>query len=103
MDDIEFIKERFRQAEYAISDHAIVEARKDGVEPDTVKKLEWVVLNGKVIEWYPDRERILVYAELEDDKLPGHVVVDYFFKEEPVIVTSYVPDRRYWIKFQKRK
>jgi hypothetical protein len=103
MYDIEFIRERFIKGEYAVSDHAIIEARKDGVEPNTVKKLEWVVLNGKIIEEYPACDRILIYAELEEDKLPVHVVVDYSFKEEPVIVTSYIPDSRYWIKFQIRK
>jgi hypothetical protein len=103
MDDIEFIREKFRKGEYAVSDHAIIEARKDGIEPTTVKKLEWAAINGKIIEEYPDRERILIYAEPEEDKLPVHVVVDYSFKEEPVIVTGYVPDSRYWIKSQIRK
>jgi hypothetical protein len=103
MEDIEFIREKFQKGEYAVSDHAIIEARKDGIEPDTVKKLEWTAINGKVIEEYPERDRILIYAELEKDKLPVHVIIDYSFKEEPVIVTSYVPDSRYWLKSQIRK
>ena len=40
MELIEAIRERFRNGEYAISDHAIIEARKDGIEPRTVEKLE---------------------------------------------------------------
>jgi hypothetical protein len=103
MNNIEFIREKFREGEYAVSDHAITEARKDGIEPNTVKKLEWAAINGKVVEEYPERDRILIYAELEQDKLPVHLIVDYSFKEEPVIVTSYVPDSRYWIKSQIRK
>jgi hypothetical protein len=103
MVDIEFIKDRFGKGEYAVSDHAIIEARKDGIEPNTAKKLEWVAINGKIIEEYLDRERVLIYAILEEDELPVHIVVDYSLKEEPVIVTGYVPDSRYWIKFQKRK
>jgi len=103
MYDIAFIREQFVKGEYAVSDHAITEARKDGIEPNTVKKLEWVVINGKVIEEYPDRDRILMYAELNDDKLPVHVIIDYSFKEEPVIITGYIPDSRYWIKSQIRK
>ena len=101
--DIEYLKKRFIDGEYAISDHAIIEARKDGIVPRTVKKLEWTAINGKVIEEYIDRKRILIYAELKEDKLPVHIVVDYAFWEEPVIVTSYVPDSRYWIKFKIRK
>jgi hypothetical protein len=102
MRDIEFIKNKFKKGEYAVSDHAIMEARKDGIEPTTVKKLEWVAINGEVIEEYPDRDRLLIYAELEENYLPVHIVVDYSDKEEPVIVTSYVPDSHYWIKFKKR-
>ncbi len=103
MYDIELIRKRFLDGEYAVSDHAIIEARKDGIEPNTATKLEWVVINGKVIEEYPDRQRTLIYADLEEDQLPVHLIVDYSFMEEPVIVTGYVPDRRHWIKSQKRK
>jgi hypothetical protein len=103
MDHIEHIREKFRNGEYAVSDHAIIEARKDGIEPHTVKKLEWVAIHGKVVEEYSERQRILMYAELQEDKLPVHIVVEYSFREEPVVVTAYVPDSRYWIKFQIRK
>ena len=54
MKDIELIKNKFRIGEYAVSDHAIMEARKDGIEPATVKKLEWTAINGEVIEEYLD-------------------------------------------------
>ncbi len=100
---LEDIRIRFQLGEYAISDHAIIEARKDGIEPQTMNKLEWVATYGKLREEYPERHRILIYAELADDKLPLHIVVDYSFLEEPVIVTAYVPDNRYWINFQVRK
>lgn len=97
------IRKRFRSGEYAVSDHAIIEARKDGIEPCTITKLEWVAIHGKVIEEYPEREKMLLYAELPEDRLPVHIVVEYSFREEPVIVTSYVPDSRRWVKYQIRK
>ena len=103
MIDIENIRKRFLDGEYSISDHAIMEARKDGIEPNTVEKLEWIAINGDVIEEYIDRERILIYGNLVDDNLPVHIIVDISFLEEPVIVTSYVPDSRYWIKYKIRK
>ncbi len=103
MVDIENIRKRFLDGEYSISDHAIMEARKDGIEPNTVEKLEWIAINGDVIEEYIDRERILIYGNLVDDNLPVHIIVDISFLEEPVIVTSYVPDSRYWIKYKIRK
>ena len=102
-EDLEEIRKRFRSGEYAVSDHAIVEARKDGIEPHTIIKLEWVAIHGKVIEEYLERERILLYAELPEDRLPIHIVVEYSFREEPVIVTSYVPDSRRWVEYQIRK
>jgi hypothetical protein len=80
-----------------------MEARKDGIEPNAVEKLEWIAINGDVIEEYIDRERILIYGNLVDDNLPVHIIVDISFLEEPVIVTSYVPDSRYWIKYKIRK
>ncbi len=103
MIDIGYVRKQFIDGEYAISDHAIIEARKDGIVPGTVEKLEWVAINGKVIEEYVDRKRILIYAELVEEKLPVHIVVDCSFWEEPVIVTSYVPDHKYWIKYKIRK
>ena len=103
MIDIENIRQRFLDGEYSISDHAIMEARKDGIEPNTVEKLEWIAINGDVIEEYIDRERILIYGNLVDDNLPVHIIVDISFLEEPVIVTSYIPDSRYWIKYKIRK
>ena len=50
--DIEYLRKRFIDGEYAISDHAIIEARKDGIVPRTVEKLEWIATSGKVIEEY---------------------------------------------------
>ena len=46
----EYLRQRFIDGEYAVSDHAIIEARKDGIEPLTVEKLEWVAINGEIIE-----------------------------------------------------
>lgn len=103
MDLSEQIRKKFKRGEYAVSDHALIEARKDGIDPRTIEKLEWVAVNGKIIEEYPERERVLVYSEIEEDGIPVHIVVDYSEPEEPVIVTSYVPDSRYWIKYQIRK
>lgn len=97
------IIEKFKNGEYAVSDHAIMEARKDGIEPKTIEKLEYVAINGKIIEEYPDRKRISMYSEIKEDSIPVHIVIDYSEIEEPVIVTCYVPDSKQWIKCQIRK
>lgn len=101
--DIEEIREKIRLRQYSISDHAIIEARKDGISPKTVEKLEYVVLHGKVIEIYPERKRYLIYKNLPEKNIPLHVVIDYSFYQEPAIVTAYIPDSKEWINFQIRK
>lgn len=74
---LEAIREQFRRGEYAVSDHAVIEARKDGIDPQTVNKLEHIAIHGKIIEEYPERQRILLYGELQKERLPVHIVVDY--------------------------
>jgi len=103
MNSNKYTRKRFIDGEYAISDHAIIEARKDGIDPRTVEKLEWVAINGEVIEEYVDRKRGLIYAELKEENLPVHIIVDFSFRDEPVIVTAYVSDSRYWLKYKTRK
>lgn len=39
----------------------------------------------------------------KEENLPVHIIVDYSLCEEPVIVTAYVPDSRYWLKYKTRK
>jgi hypothetical protein len=60
MNSNEHMRKHFTDGEYAISDHAIIEARKDGTDPRTVEKLEWVAINGEVIEEYVDRKGFTV-------------------------------------------
>jgi hypothetical protein len=86
-----------------VSDHAITEAQKDGIAPDTVEKLERVAMNGKMIEDDPARRRCLLVYIFPEVQIPCHIVIDYSYDEEPAIVTAYVPNSRFWIKSQKRK
>ncbi|MCX6028273.1 MAG: DUF4258 domain-containing protein [Chloroflexi bacterium] len=79
--------------------HALVEAKKDGVEPEDIVA---VVLTGEVIEEYPDRKRLLIYGRMTN-RLPLHVVCDYSTANLVIIPTVYVPDSRAWIGFRIRK
>lgn len=78
---------------------ALIEAKKDGVAPEDAV---YVILNGDVIEKYPERARCLVFAMLPDD-VPLHVVCDYSQGSVLLIVTVYIPDDREWISFRIRK
>ena len=103
MADLKKIRKQIAKGLYSISDHAITEAQKDGIAPGTAEKLEVVAMNGRLIEDDPDRQRCLVFYVFPENQIPCHVVIDYSYEEEPAIITTYVPDSRFWIKFQKRK
>jgi len=96
--DIETIRSQLRVKHYLIYDHAITEAFKDSL---SVNDMLHVLLNGEIIEDYPERSRCLVYGNLPGG-IPVHVVVDYA-RFEIEIVTTYIPDERAWIGFKVRK
>lgn len=77
----------------------MVEAVKDGLSPRDIKD---IILTGKIIESYPERERHLIYGVLPND-MPVHVVIDYSDNELIVAVTTYIPNEEEGIAFQKRK
>ena len=96
---LEQIREKVRLGQWRISKHAMVEAVKDGLSPRDIKD---IILTGKIIESYPERERHLIYGVLPND-MPVHVVIDYSDNEQIVAVTTYIPNEEEWIAFQRRK
>jgi len=96
--DIETIRAKVRARHYLIYDHAITEAFKDGL---SVSDMLHVLLNGEIIEDYPERSRCLVFNTLPDG-MPVHIAVDYG-RFEIEIVTTYIPDSREWIQFRARR
>jgi hypothetical protein len=62
-----------------------------------------VILNGKIIEQYPERSRLLVYGKMFNN-VPLHIVCNYSDPDLLYIVTVYIPSPIEWIaNFQKRK
>jgi len=58
-----------------------------------------VVLQGVVIEMYPERNRCLFYANIviEGLRMPLHVVCEHLHADEPVdFVTAYIPSEEEW-------
>lgn len=97
--DIEAIRAKIRSKRYSIHRHAFTEAFKDGLSIDDII---YTVLNGEIIEEYPERARCLIYAMLPSG-IPVHIVVGYGWQEEIYIVTAYIPDNREWIAFRIRR
>ncbi len=70
------------------------------------KEVAEAVLNGKIIETYPDDEpypSCLIYGRTFENR-PLHIVCAYSSESDIVIViTVYQPDPDRWIDFERRK
>ena len=81
-----------RRIAVRFSDHAFVEARKDGL---TVADLRAASERGEVIEDYGARALLLHFTP--DDRLPYHIVLEYVGRERcATVVTAYVPEAKEW-------
>lgn len=102
--EIETIRKKVLLDEYSFVSHGLIEARKEGIAPEDI---ESAILNGKIIEDYPERYRCLIYgAPLHGFSI--HTLCEYYDylqdeKEDILVITTYFPDDRYWIKGQIRK
>ena len=97
---IEKIRHFIKNEKYEFYTHAITEAKKDGVEPEDII---YVLLTGKIIERYLERQRVLVYGEMMNG-LPLHVACNYSDPDMIYVVTVYIPSDAEWIcNYQKRR
>lgn len=81
-----------RRIALRFSDHAFVEARKDGL---TTADLRAACEDGEVIEDY--EVRVLLLQFTAHDRLPYHVVLEYVGRGRlATVVTAYVPDSKEW-------
>ena len=87
------IQNKIRTGHYTITDHALIESFKDGVDLDDILH---VTLTGRVVETYPGRQRLLIGGRTAKKKRV-HVVIEDTGRE-PAIVTVYVPDSKLWMK-----
>jgi len=98
--ELEAIQDLVRQRKLRITAHAFSEASKDGVR---ARDIVQALLQGKLVEHYPDRKRMLISGQMITANLPLHVVCDYSDANEIVVVTVYIPDRSEWTADQIRK
>ena len=79
--------------------HALTEAFKDGL---TVDELKTAVLEAEVIEDYDTRALLLAFTA--PDRVPYHVVLEYYPGDLMVtVVTTYIPDTAHWEPDWKRR
>ncbi len=94
--DIEIIRKRVKAGNYLVKSHAIQHALKEGFEPK--HKVE-AILNGKIIEAYPDDQRVLICGRmtlLKNLTTYLHVVCEYADPVYLELITAYVPDEIQW-------
>jgi hypothetical protein len=87
------------QKRLRITTHAQVEAFKDGLDLEDLRR---VLELGRAIEDYPERSRILLFGRTLGAEIPVHIIVEVG-EGEVVIVSSYVPDSREWIRYVRRR
>ena len=94
--NIATIRDRIQTGKFLVRSHAVQHALKEGFEQ---KHMVEAILNGRIIEEYPDNQRVLVCGQtnlMENLTIYLHAVcehVDPIFVE---IVTAYIPDERQW-------
>jgi hypothetical protein len=95
--DIERVKALVRQRRYKTSHHAEVERETETITIDDIKT---AILNGELLEDYPDDLRghsCLMLGTAEDGR-PLHVVLTILAQiEEVLIITVYVPTPPKWL------
>jgi len=103
--NIKTIQNRIHAGHYLTKPHAVQHALKEGFER---KHILEAILNGEIIEEYPEDKRVLIsgMTMLEDGThVYLHVVCEH---AQPVIldiITAYIPDVLQWEPptFQRRK
>jgi hypothetical protein len=89
--DTELIKERIRADQYLYSLHAELERKTDGLTFAQVEEVEEALLNGRILEHYPDTgrgESCLVVGFAAD--IPVHIVCGWR-GEKIAWITVYIP------------
>lgn len=83
-----------RRQTMRLSDHALREAHKESLRASDIFH---AIFNGRLLEHYPERKRLLIAGPIPGIDLDVHVVCDYSDPVELVAVTIYIPDRPKWV------
>ena len=95
--DIELVKALIRQRRYKTSHHAEVERE---VEAITIDDIKTAILNGELLEDYPNDPRghsCLVLGRAQDGR-SIHIVLSILAQVDQVlIITVYIPSQPKWL------
>lgn len=94
--NIETIQKRIQAGHYLTRSHAVQHAIKEGFERRHIVE---AVLNGKIIEVYPDDQRLLIcgrFSFSQTSTIYLHVVCEYADPVYVEFITAYIPDQTQW-------
>ncbi len=97
---IEGIRVIINRGAYRFSDHAVKRMIKRSIER---REIEEAVMNGEIIEEYPDDKygpSCLIYGKTNAGR---HVHSQFSLPPSVVIITAYEPDEAEWINFRVRR
>jgi hypothetical protein len=95
--DIEQVKALVQQRRYKTSHHAEVEREAETI---TINDIKTAILNGELLEDYPDdpRGHSCLMLGIAEDERPLHVVLTILTQiDQVLIITVYVPTRPKWL------
>jgi len=94
--DMEDIRQLIRASRYQVKLHAVQHALQEGFDESAMCE---AILNGIIIESYPERRRVLIcgrYTIGIDDAMYLHLVCEQTYPDQITIVTAYIPSGREW-------
>lgn len=96
-------REQVAQDKFYLSHHAQIERGEEQISIDDIVES---ILNGTVIETYPDdpRGESCLFSGQGKDKRWIHVLCGNFYEQHLMIITVYIPTKPKWIDpFTRRK
>jgi hypothetical protein len=94
--DIQVIRKRVRHGNYLVKSHTVQHALKEGFDRQHIVE---AILNGGIIEVYPDEQRVLICGQATLSpalKLYLHTVCEHADPVYIEIITAYIPDETLW-------
>lgn len=94
--DILVFKQLIRTGRYQVKLHAVQHALQEGFNESDIRE---AILNGQVIETYPERSRALIcgqFTPFPEISMYLHIICEQRVPEQMAIITAYIPNDREW-------
>jgi hypothetical protein len=93
---VRMVRDRILAGQYEVGSHVRIHGRQERFGEEQACA---AVLNGIVVDWMPDRQRLLFCGRVRNDDgrfIWLHVVVAYLHPIDAAFVTAYTPNPAEW-------